>query len=147
MSNWFFMFYFTLNLRGEATMEVVGQVIMQRFGENKSSNMIIYSGTIFVMSLFIMIIFLNNVTSYVLSFFVTLWVLVAHYFYLQQKHNACNILNLSSIQKCIFSIRKLTYGGIVDVCNGYCKLKKQTIMETLNFLERTIKQCFELNYL
>ncbi len=58
---------------------------MQMFGDNKSSDMIIYGGTIFAMTLFITIIFLNDVTRCVVSFFVTLWMLLLHIIFICSK--------------------------------------------------------------
>jgi hypothetical protein len=58
-------------------------------------------------------------------------VVVAHDSYFQQKHDDCNILGLSSIQKCTKVIMMLACGVIVDVCDEYCRLGELIAMETL----------------
>jgi hypothetical protein len=55
------------------------------FGENKSLDMIIYGGITFAMTLFITIIFLSDVTRCVVSFFVTLWMLLLHIIFIYSK--------------------------------------------------------------
>jgi hypothetical protein len=123
---------------------------MVTFGEIESLNITVYGGITFVMTLFTMIV-LVNITKRILHCFCNILFLCyrcfAHDSYFQQKHDACNILGLTSTEKCIFATSMLTYNVILNVCDEYCKLGDAIAMETLNFFCKDMTKCFESMYL
>jgi hypothetical protein len=56
-------------------------------------------------------------------------------------------LGLTSIEKCTFAIRMLTYNVVLNVCDEYCKLGDAIAMETLKRFCKDMRKCFEYMYL
>jgi hypothetical protein len=55
----------------------------------------------------------------------------AHDPYFIQKRYACDVLSLSSIQKCTSVLHMFAYGQIVDACDEYYRIGKNTSHECL----------------
>jgi hypothetical protein len=67
----------------------------------------------------------------------------AHDNYFIQKRDACGVVRLSSIQKCTCAMRMLTYGQVVDACNAYNIIGKNTTFEYLWRFVRAFKEVVE----
>jgi hypothetical protein len=74
-------------------------------------------------------------------------VLIVHYCYFSQKKDATRLLDLSSIQKCTFTIRMLTYSVETYYTNEYCRSNESTALERLKRFVKAIRTCLESNYL
>jgi hypothetical protein len=55
----------------------------------------------------------------------------AHDPYFIQKKDVCDVLGLSSIQKCTSVLHMLAYNQVVDACNEYCRIGENTSHECL----------------
>jgi len=49
-----------------------------------------------------------------------------------QKLDACEVVNLSSIQRCTNAMRMLAYGLVANTFNEYYRVEKNTTIECLN---------------
>ncbi len=73
--------------------------------------------------------------------------IVVHDFYFVQKRNVTRLLGLSSIHKCTSTIKMLAYDVAADYINKYCRLNESIALECLKRFVKTIRTCFESNYL
>jgi hypothetical protein len=55
----------------------------------------------------------------------------AHDPYFIQKRDACDVLGLSLVQKCTSVLHMLAYSKVVDACDEYCRIGKNTSHECL----------------
>ena len=67
--------------------------------------------------------------------------------YFQQKPNATKRMDTSSIQKCITTIKILTYGFAFDACDEYIQLVDTTAMEALKRFVKAIRKIYKITYL
>lgn len=66
--------------------------------------------------------------------------------YFLKKSYASKVVDLSSIQKCMSTMKMLAYGLVANACDGKKKIEEKTTIKCLLWFVKAIQELFEFEY-